>query len=144
MEWYTFLRNIWNALTLSCLEKVSRWAVLAAEVGGRWSDETAQFMHLLAKSRSECSCIDEKPLESGMAPTMGIDLGVYRCACVYSVSASTVEALQVQEGTSFQAGGSEGQSFILSRTIRTLVTWAECSFSGKEKEGELCSARRRT
>ena len=98
MEWYTFLRNIWNALTLSCLEKVSRWAVLAAEVGGRWSDETAQFMHLLAKSRSECSCIDEKPLESGMAPTMGIDLGVYRCACVYSVSASTVKRSRHRKG----------------------------------------------
>ena len=52
MEWYTYLRNIWNALTLSCLEKVARWAVFAAEVGGRWSDETAQFMHLLAKSNA--------------------------------------------------------------------------------------------
>ena len=66
--------------------------VLTAEVGEKWSDETAQFMHLLAKSKStECSCTDEKPHESGMAPAMGFDLGVYRCACVCSVSASTVK-----------------------------------------------------
>ena len=142
-RFHGMVRNIWNALTLSCLEKVARWAVLAAEVGGRWSDETAQFMHLLAKSRSECSCTDEKPLESGMAPTMVIDLGVCRCACVYSVLCFNSEALQAQEGTSFQAGRSEGQSFILSRTIRTRVTWGRIFFFWKKK-GELCSARRRT
>ena len=51
-----------------------------------------------------------------MAPTMGIDLGVYRCACVYSVSASTVKRSRHRRIPSFRAGGSEGQSFILSRT----------------------------
>ena len=78
--------------------QVARWAVVAVEVGGRWSDETAQFMHLLAKSRSECSCTDKKPLESGMAPTMGSIFGAYRCACVYSVSVSTVKRSRHRRG----------------------------------------------
>ena len=51
-----------------------------------------------------------------MAPTMGIDLGVYRCACVYSVSASTVKRSRHGKIPSFRAGGSEGQSFVLSLT----------------------------
>ena len=33
----------------------ARLVVLAAEVGGRWSEETAQFLRSLAKARSESS-----------------------------------------------------------------------------------------
>ena len=41
-------------LTLNCPVKVgTRLVVLAAEVGGRWSAETAQFLTALAKARAQ-------------------------------------------------------------------------------------------
>ena len=42
---------------------------------------------------------------------MEFDLGVCRCACVCSVSASTVQRSRHRKIPSFRAGGSEGRLF---------------------------------
>ena len=80
----------------------ARLVVLAAEVGGRWSVETAQFLTALAKARAE-----EVPLVlQGRAEAAWVRrweryLGVHGCPSLHSVAVGQASGLWHRRGGPF-------------------------------------------
>ena len=64
--------------------QTARLVVLAPEVGGRWLDETAQFLQGLAKARAHA--VDpSRACGSRMDSTLELHLGLQHSACIRDV-----------------------------------------------------------
>ena len=59
--------------------------VLAAEVGGRWSEETAQFLRALAKAHAQTAPLILRNRVK-LAPQMEQRLGLHACVAVHSIA----------------------------------------------------------
>ena len=84
------------------------------------SDETAQFIHLLAKSKAA------NALALMRSRTKSAWLRRWRSILARSAARAFAVSVLVQgsaAGTGRYPPSEQGQSFVLSRTIRTRVTW---------------------
>ena len=92
----------------------ARLVVLAAEVGGRWSVETAQFLTTLAKARAqEVLLVLQGRAESAWVETVERHFGVHCCPCFCQVTLGQAHCLWLRRGPLSQCGH-EGVALLLS------------------------------
>ena len=87
----------------------TRLVVLAAEVGGRWSGETAQFLCALAKARAQ-SCASQPPGQDGGSLVASLECypGLQRSKVVCRLLAGPQSHARDRRRCALSARGSEG------------------------------------